>query len=184
MVRPARWRSRSRWSATAGPCCSSGISCRVLDGFRISSRASPGSLPTVARGGRRPLDPAAHPGSLAGSSTVSGSPAEPRRDPSQHSLGSPQADGRARAGGAKVLLRASAAGRVRADRQGARAGGGRGRPRGVGLPPRPPADGAGARRVRASGGDQVLLPPVRRPRPGRRGRASSAGGDGQGGDAR
>jgi DNA-binding HxlR family transcriptional regulator len=42
----------------------------------------------------------------------------------------------------------------------------------VGLASPPPADGVGARRVRPPGGDQVFLPPMRRPRPRRHGGAA------------
>src|SRR5499426_2371494 len=127
----------------------------------------------IARAGRRPLDPPARARHAARRAAVPGLPGEPAGDPTQHPLGPAQADGEARAGDAAVLLRAPAARGVLADRQGARARRGRWRPGRVGLAARPPADGAGARRVRPSGRGQVCLPAVRRPGPRRHRRASA-----------
>src|SRR5262245_2627306 len=129
----------------------------------------------VARAGGRSLDPSLDPGSPPGPAPVPGLPGEPVRYSAQHPLRSPEAHGGACAGDAALLLRASAAGRVRPDRHGTRAPDGSGGTRRVGLATRPPADGARTRRVRASGGGRVRLPPLRRTREGCGGRAPTNG---------
>src|SRR5439155_12756825 len=90
-----------------------------------------------------------------------------------------QAHGRTRAGHAAAVLRSPAARGVHADRARARAGGGGRRARHVGRPPRAPRQRARARRVRAPRGDEVLLPPLRAPRPRRRRPDGAAAADDQ-----
>src|SRR5262245_65240477 len=136
----------------------------------------------VARAGGRSLDPSFDPGPSPGPTPVPGLPGEPVRYSAQHPLRSPEAHGGARAGDAPLLLRASAAGRVCPGRQGTRAPDGGGGTRRMGLATRPPADGPRARRVRASGGGRVRLPPLRRAREGCGGRAP-ANGEGTGREA-
>src|SRR6185369_5721545 len=144
--------------------------------YSIRAQALRPGLPRrqVARAGRRPLDPLARARPPAGGAALPGLPAEPAGDPAQHPLGSAEADGGARPGHAQLLLRPSATGGVRADRQGPRARRGRGRAGIVGLPSCPPSDGAGPRRLRPSGGDQVLLSSVRRACARRERRAAAA----------